>query len=331
MSNLIVLPELGTGWIGGDNYLTTLRMGLENLDTKGAFTIKSASEVSQVSAVSSFQKIFELPWPTLNIAEKKIFWLPDFQHLELPHYFSLKERSIRHFQTKKRVWKGSSFYFSSQTSQEFAHKNYKNLKSLGIVRFALKPEANSGLDETFPFVKFKRNEYFYLPNQWWKHKNHLGFLSAYSRYLTNGGEKHLVLTGTTADYRWPKYEEHLNLLVNRFPTVHNLGLVPRNVQLTLFKNAFAIVQPSLYEGWSTSIEEAIHFNKKLIISNIPNNVEQTVGLSGVHLFDVFSEDSCVEALFQSEQQEFKNREDQKEIRWNRFLTDLENMLLIMLE
>ncbi|MCK5840202.1 MAG: glycosyltransferase, partial [Bacteroidales bacterium] len=52
------------------------------------------------------------------------------------------------------------------------------------------------------------------------------------------------------------------------------GLIPRGDQLLLMKYAKAIVQPSLFEGWSTVIEDAKSLQVPVIASNLPVNIEQ---------------------------------------------------------
>ena len=53
-----------------------------------------------------------------------------------------------------------------------------------------------------------------------------------------------------------------------------MGLIPRDEQLFLMKHAQAVLQPSLFEGWSTVIEDARSLQAPVIASNLPVNVEQ---------------------------------------------------------
>ena len=53
-----------------------------------------------------------------------------------------------------------------------------------------------------------------------------------------------------------------------------LGLIPRGDQLLLMKNAKAILQPSLFEGWSTVIEDARSLQVPVIATDLPVNIEQ---------------------------------------------------------
>jgi hypothetical protein len=50
-----------------------------------------------------------------------------------------------------------------------------------------------------------------------------------------------------------------------------VGFIDRAEQTMLLKNAISIVQPSLFEGWSTVVEDAKALNQYMILSDIPVN------------------------------------------------------------
>ena len=43
---------------------------------------------------------------------------------------------------------------------------------------------------------------------------------------------------------------------------------------SLLYNCKAVINPSFFEGWSTSVEESKIYNKTCILSNIPTHLEQ---------------------------------------------------------
>ncbi len=53
-----------------------------------------------------------------------------------------------------------------------------------------------------------------------------------------------------------------------------MGVIPRDEQLLLMKHSQAVIQPSLFEGWSTVIEDAISLQVPVIASSLPVNIEQ---------------------------------------------------------
>lgn len=44
--------------------------------------------------------------------------------------------------------------------------------------------------------------------------------------------------------------------------------------MNLIKNALAVINPSFFEGWSSTVEESKLFNKRIILSDIPIHREQ---------------------------------------------------------
>jgi glycosyltransferase involved in cell wall biosynthesis len=53
-----------------------------------------------------------------------------------------------------------------------------------------------------------------------------------------------------------------------------LGLVPYEHVTALSRDAAALINPSLFEGWSTTVEEAKSLGKRVLLSRIPVHVEQ---------------------------------------------------------
>ena len=53
-----------------------------------------------------------------------------------------------------------------------------------------------------------------------------------------------------------------------------LGLVPYEHVTALSRDAVAQINPSLFEGWSTTVEEAKSLGKRILVSRIPVHIEQ---------------------------------------------------------
>src|SRR5262249_46677915 len=53
-------------------------------------------------------------------------------------------------------------------------------------------------------------------------------------------------------------------------------LIPRYDQIMLMRGASAIVQPSLFEGWSTVLEDTRALGKPIIASDFPVHIEQNL-------------------------------------------------------
>ena len=108
-------------------------------------------------------------------------------------------------------------------------------------------------------------------------KNHKTLFDALGILKRQGIQVDLLCTGNIVDYRNQAYANEIlqMLTANGIRSqVHLLGLIPRADQLALYRMSVAMVQPSVNEGWSTSVEEAKALGKKLFLSNIEVHLEQ---------------------------------------------------------
>ena len=119
--------------------------------------------------------------------------------------------------------------------------------------------------------------YFFCANQFWQHKNHLFLFKAFIEAKKRGLDVQLVCSGNLKDDRDEAYPSS----VVRFLRENNLdndiiitGFISRTEQLCLMKNSLAVVQPSLFEGWSTVVEDAKCMGKFIYLSNLKVHIEQ---------------------------------------------------------
>ena len=119
--------------------------------------------------------------------------------------------------------------------------------------------------------------YFLLPNQYWRNKNHLIVLKAL-KYLKNRKKNNfsIISTGNIKNWRDKKYfNEILDFLkINKINNYIILGIIDHNDLINLAYYSNGIINPSISEGWSNSVELAKSLNKINIISNISCHKEQ---------------------------------------------------------
>ena len=72
------------------------------------------------------------------------------------------------------------------------------------------------------------------------------------------------------------------------------GLIDSKELLCLMKNAYAVVQPSLFEGWNTTVEDCKALNKFVFLSDLPVHREQIH--TNVCFFDPHDENKLMEKL-----------------------------------
>ena len=121
------------------------------------------------------------------------------------------------------------------------------------------------------------NSYFYLPNQFWTNKNHRLVVDALAVLKAQGIAVTVACTGKPVDGRRPEYFQELMDHVSGQGLEESfrvLGTVPFRDTQALMRHAVAVINPSRFEGWSTTVEEAKTLHKRLLLSNIPVHLEQ---------------------------------------------------------
>jgi glycosyltransferase involved in cell wall biosynthesis len=117
----------------------------------------------------------------------------------------------------------------------------------------------------------------YLPNQFWLHKGHGVVVDALHQLLTRRPDITVVCTGNTTDTRDPLHFGELLARVSQLGVRENfvvLGWVPHAHTFHLLRQSLAVLQPSLFEGWSTTVEETKSIGKPIVLSDIPIHREQ---------------------------------------------------------
>lgn len=236
------------------------------------------------------------PW--LRI--KCLPWIPDFQHCILPEYFSSREIKNRNVKFQK-ILNNQYFLLSSFSSYTDA-KNFFTIKGYEkVYRFLPTPVIDFdyiGFDKLCAEHKINK-PFVFLPNQFWKHKNHMLCFKACLQAKQEGKLFTIVCTGGLSDYRHPDYEKQVDKFIKdndlSFQIIR-LGLVERNVFNCFLDNAAVVVNPSKFEGWSTTVEEGKSLNKRLALSNLNVHKEQAGENDDVIYFDTDDVNQCKNAI-----------------------------------
>jgi glycosyltransferase involved in cell wall biosynthesis len=80
-----------------------------------------------------------------------------------------------------------------------------------------------------------------------------------------------------------------------------LGFIDREEQLLLMKHAIAVIQPSLFEGWSTVVEDSKSIGARLIVSDIAVHQEQLEAYGGKWFFSPTDEKQLAERISEAMQ------------------------------
>jgi glycosyltransferase involved in cell wall biosynthesis len=215
--------------------------------------------------------------------KNRLFWIPDFQEYFLPQFFSEEEIRSRSAHQQQLTKKGTAIVFSSNDACAHFHTFHPQSQAKTFVlQFAVTHPAYEHISMEALRSKFSINRpYFFCPNQVWRHKNHLTVLKAVKRLKDKGESEMLVVfSGKEYDNRNPHVFEELKNYIQENgieEQVKFLGFIDRKEQLQLMKNALCVLQPSLFEGWSTSVEDAKAMGQYLIVSDLPVHREQVKG------------------------------------------------------
>jgi glycosyltransferase involved in cell wall biosynthesis len=109
-----------------------------------------------------------------------------------------------------------------------------------------------------------KKPYFFYPANLWTHKNHETLLLAYRLYRENaGGEAWDLVLTFHKDESYPAFRELIEVLgISRH--VHCPGYVEESSLQALWKNAGALVFPSLHEGFGIPLVEAMHYGVPIV-------------------------------------------------------------------
>ena len=210
---------------------------------------------------------------------KCINWVPDFQYLHYPELWQPKQ--LLAFKKAHRNWiyKSDLIIVSSYDAKNDLETLYPDFSNkVEVLHFVSQPESTQDVDHVFKSEKDFAGKFFYLPNQFWLHKNHIIVFKAINILKDRGLEVKLITTGSQTDFRdGGQYFEKLKQFVSDNALEKNisfLGLVPYSQVLSLMKQSLAIINPSNFEGWSSTVEESKSLDKTIILSDIPVHREQ---------------------------------------------------------
>ncbi len=209
-----------------------------------------------------------------------IAWMPDFQHRDMPGMFARASLLKRELGFRAQILSGRFIMVSSAHARAACERYYPSTVGRTFtVRFAVPPaigvEAVSArrIADSYSLPE----QYVYMPNQFWRHKNHLVVIEALTILRAQARSVTVVASGSQLDPRNPGHFELLSTMIrerNLSGQFRILGMVPREHVLALMYASVAMLNPSHYEGWSTSVEEARSMGTALILSDIPVHREQ---------------------------------------------------------
>jgi len=247
-----------------------------------------------------------------------VAWIPDLQHKYLPHLFPKIQLYRREIGFRLQLKHRAIIMVSSEDAKSNLIELYRvDPARVYALPFAVPftaPPTTQRISETRRKYDLPA-KYLFLPNQLYRHKNHLNVAKAVHQLVSQGMELTVVCTGGTGNQAGKAVLQELNSYVasadigSRFRI---LGRIPSSDLITLFSNAHAMINPSLFEGWSTTIEEAKSLEIPMLLSDLPVNREQA-GTQAT-FFDPLDVSSIAQAIAAGMQSAHPTRRSLAELR-----------------
>lgn len=209
---------------------------------------------------------------------KTIAWIPDLQHKKLRRYFSQFAFWKREVGFRFQIWGGRHVMVSSKDAcQDIKHFYMVHSSRIHVVRFSV-PVKSEPFDRAALLRKYSLPEnFFYLPNQFWRHKNHECVIQAVAHAKQQGKDITIAVSGNPHDPRDPEHFQRLMKLSERLSVRDNfkvLGMIPYSDVQGLMQSCNALINPSCFEGWSTTVEEAKALGIRMLLSSLNVHQEQ---------------------------------------------------------
>lgn len=240
-----------------------------------------------------------------------IAWMPDFQHRHLPQLFSKTTYWKREIRCRMQVASGRHMLLSSEDARRDCETFYPASRgNTSVVRFAVmpKPEAlvlnPAEIAEQYELPR----QFYYLPNQFWKHKNHTLVIKALAALKEQGVDVTVAVSGKQEDPYNPDHYSQIESMIESFGVGHNfriLGMIPYEHLIALMRRCRALINPSLCEGWSTTVEEAKSLGVPMLLSNLSVHREQAP--PDTEFFDPCSVSDLAELIAAYNQSPMKDR------------------------
>ena len=209
-----------------------------------------------------------------------VLWLPDFQHLHLPSLFSKEERTRRDRLYQQELDTATLVLVTAEAvRQDFASFAPSQVHKARVLPFVISPppalysQDPAALAQTYHLPE----RFLWMPNHFWKHKNHMLVLEALCLLRSRSIFPCVVCAGNLSDYRNP---DHVAALLRRVSELNLrqqfivLGMLPNAEVVGLMRQAVCVLNPSLFEGFGLSVAESKFIGKRALLSDIPAHREQ---------------------------------------------------------
>lgn len=232
-------------------------------------------------------------------------WIPDFQHIHLPKLFSTEEINIRNEECMRIAEQADIVVLSSESvKKDFVQLAPDYGGKVRVYKFPSQYAFTGDMDkltatETLKHYGIEKG-FFLVVNQFFAHKNHEQIIEAIAKLKNNVDCPQVVMIGQPIDYRDPSgaYLSKLFQMIAKYGVeskIKILGYISREEKDILFRSCRALIQPSRFEGWNTSIEDAKALGCPVLASDIDVHREQ-LNKMAYGFFDINEPDGLADLI-----------------------------------
>lgn len=286
----LIEPPVEAAWLARDRRAARFRESVvRGADSAAARAFAAQGIDVAFEAGEYYGRTFPIPALT---------WVADFQSHHLPELFSWRARWRTYLGRRLQLLGRRIILVSSaNAAADCVHFYPASRSRVTVVRFAVCLPPDLAIDATAPERHHLPTRYYYLPNQFWQHKNHRTVIEALALARKDEPDLAIVASGSPIDHRNPRYFHDLRSLVGDLGLQDSFrfaGLISASDVPQLALDSVAVINPSLFEGWSTTVEEAKSLGVPLILSSIAVHKEQAA--EGATYFEPRSREGCARAL-----------------------------------
>ncbi len=159
-------------------------------------------------------------------------WIADFQHRRLPNMFSKTNFYWRDIGYRVLSYCATRLMVSSQDAKKDCEFYYpKSIGKVVAVPFAVRMGNNVSLAELEDIRNLYQlpKKFYFLPNQFWRHKNHINVMEALKLIKESGSDLVIIASGNPVDGRNPEHPKQVFNLVEEYGLEDHfkfLGMIP---------------------------------------------------------------------------------------------------------
>lgn len=219
-------------------------------------------------------------WYGMRFRVPTVAWIADFQHRGCPGMFTASQRLKRNVGYGLLSRSADAIMLSSNAARADCISLFpKAAPRCHALPFVPRQDSLAPIDTLLPLRDRYGlpHKFLFLPNQLWRHKNHLAVIAALRLMRGSADCPTVVACGNPEDYRDPDHPKRVIAEASEPGIAEHfrfLGMIPRQDLSGLMRLSAATVNPSLFEGWSTTVEESKGLGVPLLLSDIPVHREQ---------------------------------------------------------